>query len=257
MELPFKYIVLYIIKILNNRNLDLFINKDNLIKFNNEIIKKSYFNIEDKQELLENFNIEYELEDLFNKYWRYFDRENENIIFDRDYICELDSLLEGQKREEDPAIINEIKCVIELNTVFLEMIGVNLNKDLYNFLLDLDKKIEESYNELSDLDNYVGLNEINTKDLTNEIKKLIFKRMILLMNTKNLLSSIEYKDLVKYSNEISEKNDDYDELELLLYDGCFDESTIMCDVFQKSIFTSDDLCYSTLKERLKELIKYN
>lgn len=173
-----------------------------------------------------------------------------NIVFDSFYLDELNDLIVEQKTECDILLLNEIDFLFENNIKILEILGVDLKKNLYNTLLDLDMEIEESYNILSDFDNYVGLSETNTKKLINNIKRLNLKRIVLIMDVNNLLSPMEYKDLIRYSRNISEETDDYEGLQFLLDDDYFDETTIMDDVFKKSLFTCNDLCYSTLRSKL-------
>lgn len=264
MEIPFKYIVLSIIKILYDRKMELSINKKILTDFLKEIIKKSFFTIEEKREMINNFDFDYELNNLLDEYYRYFEIEQENIVFEIDYASELDKLIKEEIEKNDITIIDEIEYIIENDTTFFEMLGVNIKKELYKILIDLEKEIEENYNELSDLDNYVGLSELNTKNLVNNIKKLLFKRMLLIMDVQNLLTNKEYEDLVRYSTNIAEENNDYEDLMFLIEDASVDETTIMNDVFLKSIFTCDELYYSTIKSRLNyqltredNNIKYN
>ena len=264
MEIPFKYIVLSIIKILYDRKMELSINKKILTDFLKEIIKKSFFTIEEKREMINNFDFDYELNNLLDEYYRYFEIEQENIVFEIDYASELDKLIKEEIEKNDITIIDEIEYIIENDTTFFEMLGVNIKKELYKILIDLEKEIEENYNELSDLDNYVGLSELNTKNLVNNIKKLLFKRMLLIMDVQKLLTNKEYEDLVRYSTNIAEENNDYEDLMFLIEDASVDETTIMNDVFLKSIFTCDELYYSTIKSRLNyqltredNNIKYN
>lgn len=244
--------------------MELSINKKILTDFLKEIIKKSFFTIEEKREMINNFDFDYELNNLLDEYYRYFEIEQENIVFEIDYASELDKLIKEEIEKNDITIIDEIEYIIENDTTFFEMLGVNIKKELYKILIDLEKEIEENYNELSDLDNYVGLSELNTKNLVNNIKKLLFKRMLLIMDVQKLLTNKEYEDLVRYSTNIAEENNDYEDLMFLIEDASVDETTIMNDVFLKSIFTCDELYYSTIKSRLNyqltredNNIKYN
>ena len=251
MEFPFKYIILSMIKMLYDRNMELIIDRKMIINYLNEIIKKANFTIEEKKKILNNFNLECELDNCINKYYRYFDIIQQKIIFDINEE-ELDNLIREQIEEYDKTTIEEIEYTIDSNTIFLEIIGVNIKKELYKILLNLENDIERCYNTLSDLDNYIGLNQVNTKDITDNIKKLLFKRMILLMNTKNLLSNKEYEDLIKYSLDMVIQNEDYDDVEFLFEDENFNECMIMFDVIKKSLFTCNDLYYSTLQSKLYE-----
>ena len=59
MELPFKYLVLYIFKILNDRKKPLKIEKSQLITFINKFIEKAYPDINEKTEITHTFDFEY------------------------------------------------------------------------------------------------------------------------------------------------------------------------------------------------------
>ena len=251
MEVPFKYLVLYIIKILNNRKMPLIVEKSQLITFVDKFIEEAYPDIKEKIEIESGFDFEYELDSFLSCYCVYFDFNDKSIVFDKDYIDELDSLLEDASGEYDKASILITFVTIDENAKFLDILNINLNKDTYNYLLDIDRKLEEYYMTLADLENYVGLNEININDLNNRIKKIMFKRMLLIMNTKNILSSEEYNDFVSYANGINLNNANLEDFKLLLEDEYYNENVILSDLFKKSIFVSDELCYTSLYEKLK------
>lgn len=251
MEIPFKYIILYMIKILNDRRMLLRIEKNQLITFVNKLIEEAYPDKKERKEIEKNFDFEYELDSFLSCYSVYFDFDDKSIVFDEDYIDELNSLLEEASSEYDKASVLITFVTIEENATFLDILGVNLNKDTYNYLLDIDRKLEECYMTLADLQNYVGLNEVNVNDLNSKIKKLMFKRMLLIMNTQNILTKIEYNDFISYANSINLNNTTLDDFKLLLEDEYYNENVIISDLFKRSIFISDELCYASLYEKLK------
>lgn len=250
MELPFKYIVLCIIKTLAERNMPLVIDRSDLIDYFKEIMKKSYFTTEEKCEIGENFDFDYELNELFTKYFQYFDNDGQKIIFDENYINELGSLILDETNEFDQQFINDIDFVIEGDTDFLDIIGVEIKKELYNYLLDIEKDIENCYNEMSDLDNYVGLDNVDINPLMSKMKKLHMKKKIMILNANNLLLPIQYNDLVTYASNMTDNGDDLCELSLLIDDEQFNDSDIMYDTFLMSIFTGSDLYLSNLRDSL-------
>ena len=80
MELPFKYIVLCIIETLNERNMPLIIGKNTLVDYISAVVENLFFTLEEKKELGNNFDFQYELDDLLNKYYKYFVlTEDDNI----------------------------------------------------------------------------------------------------------------------------------------------------------------------------------
>ena len=251
MELPFKYIVLGIIKKLKDRHMSLMIDKTKLIDYFSEIVRRAYFTIEDKKDIGNNFDFDYELDSLLNKYYKYIDMEDNKIIFDNDYIDEIDRLLLEEKNEfDDYIMIHDIDFIIWDNIVFLDIIGVKINKDLYNYLFDIEKELEESYEEMCRIESYIGIDEVDTSKLINKIKELKIKKIIMLINSKNLLSLFEYDDLTRYACYRVDKENEQEEVTLLLDDDSFDDSDIMYDVFLRSIFTGGNSCASNLRESL-------
>ena len=118
MELPFKYIVLSMIKMLDERELPLVIKRSAVMNFIVEILKKGYFTVEEKREMSQNFDFDYEIDDLVYKYLKYFDISGDEIIFDSDYIDELDELIKKEVDESDIVLIHDIDFDIETETVF-------------------------------------------------------------------------------------------------------------------------------------------
>jgi len=250
MRLPFKYIVLYIMKTLKDRDMPLVINKNILTSYLKELMNKSYFTIEEKKEISDNFDFEFELDDLRCKYYEYFDIDGDIIRFDSDYISELNNLIIDEIEEFDIEIIHDIDFALSGNTTFLDILGVEIKKELYNFLLDIEKEIEDCYSEMSDLENYVGFSEVDTRLLINKIRKLYLKMTLMLLNTRNLLSKMEHHDLMLYASDMADETNDFDDLSLLFEDDNFDQSDIMYDLFLRSIFTGSDLYISNLRDRL-------
>jgi len=252
MELPFKYIVLCIIRTLSERGLALEITTSCLRKYLNKIIEKSYFTIEEKKELIDNFDFEYELSSLLDRYFQYFDNEGNVVSFDNNYIEDLGELILDEFNEYDEELIGNIDVVIEGNTEFLDILGVPIKKELYNYLIEVEKEIEESYDEYARIDSYVGLSEVDIKPLMKKITQCKMKKVILLVNARNLLSYYEHHDLMQYGINVMNKNDDFDELELLISDGTFDETDILDDVLLRSIFTGSDLYMSCMSESIMQ-----
>lgn len=264
MELPFNYIVLTYVKILRDRGMKLAIDKLKLITFYFEILNKMFYTQKEKKDILSNFNFEYEWDSFIEKYYTYFDIIEGNVVFDIDYDEELEDLIKKEECNNDFTIIDEIEGIIESNTIFLEILGVKIKKELYKYLLIFDEELDYAYSELSMYDGHEIYGNIDVFRLINNIKKLLFKRTIFLMNTKNLLSHIEYSDLVKYSYDIAEKDCNYDDLHFLYEDIFFDETAILDDAFKRSVFTYAQLSHSTLKSKLthqlhneNENIKYS
>lgn len=252
MELPFKYIVLCIFRTLNERSLPLNITKTKLANYLSKIIEKSYFTIEEKKELKDNFDFEYEISSLLDKYFEYFENNGDIISFDSEYTDELGNLILDEFGEYDEEFIGNIDIVVEGDTEFLDILGVPIKKELYNYLVNLEKDIEELYNEMCRLDNYVGLTEVDTKTLIKKITQYKIKKVVLLINAKNLLSYYEHHDLMQYGVNVVNRTEDFDDIELLINDDTFDATDILDDVLLKGVFTGDDLYTSSLSESVSQ-----
>lgn len=252
MELPFKYIVLCIIRTLNERGLPLNVTKTKLINYLNKIMEKSYFTIEEKKELGENFDFEYELNSLFDEYFQYFDNDGNAILFDENYVEDLGELILEEFNKYDEEFIGDIDVVVEGDTEFLDILGVPIKKELYNYLVNIERKLEEYYDEFSRLDNYVGLSEVDIKPLMKKITECKMKKVISLLNTKNLLSYYEHHDLMQYGINTMNRVEDFDEIELLISDEAFNETNILDDILLKSIFTGNDLYISCICESIMQ-----
>lgn len=250
MELPFKYIVLCIIRTLNERNMPLVIGKASLVNYFTKFMEKSYFTIEEKKEINDNFDFDYELDDLHSKYFQYFDIDGDEITFDSEYIEELGNLIIDEQDELYDMFLCDVDSVIEGDTEFLDIVGVKIKKDLYNYLLDIEKELEDCYDEMCRLDSFVGFAEVDLNPLMKKIKQLKMKKMIMLVNTNNLLSYFEHQDLMQYACNISDKTNDLEDIELLIEDDIFDSTDIMDDVLLRSIFTGSDSYIANLGESL-------
>lgn len=250
MELPFKYMVLCIIRTLNERNMPLVIQKSDLVSYMNKFMEKSYFTIEEKKQISEDFDFDYELDSLVSKYFQYFDNEGKEITFDSSLVSELGALILEEREESDELLINDVDMVIEGDTEFLDILGVKINKELYNYLLDIEKEIEDCYNELCRLDSYVGFAEVDINPLIDKIKKLKMKKIVMFINTSNLLSKVQHRDLMQYACNISDKINEDEIVDLLLDDYDFNEIEITDDVLLRSIFISGDSYASNLGESI-------
>lgn len=252
MEMPFKYIVLIIMKQLKDRNMPLVIDKGTVISYLKEFLKKSLFDINEKKEMCEGFNIDFEWDDLINKYYQYFDADGDEIKFDMDYIDELDNLINEEIEQYDLVFIHDVNFTLDNSIVFLDIIGVEKKKELYDFLLGIEKRIEFYYGgvmaalKINDCKN----NTIDTDEIFSSIKKLKLIKTVMLINTNSLLSEIQKRDLILYSCDEADTIDELDNISLLLDDENFCDSDILDDVFLRSIFVGGELNKFTLRDSL-------
>jgi len=250
MELPFKYIVLCIIRTLHDRNMPLTIKKVNLKSYISKFMKKSYFTIEEKKEIYDNFDFNYELSDLLENYIQYFDDNGEEILFDIDYIDEINNLIMEETEQYDEELICDVDATIEGDTEFFDILEIPIKKDFYNYMADLEKKIEDCYNEMFGLEGPNGIETEYKIPLEKKIKKLKMTKIIMLHNMKTFFTFFERHDLMQYASNISSKMDDLSDINLLIEDDIFDATDITDDVFMRSIFLGEDSYRANLTETL-------
>jgi len=250
MEIPFKYIVLYIIKTLNDRKMSLIIKKQDLTKYLAEFVKKSPFTIEEKKEMTDDFDLDFEWNDIINTYYQYFDMDSDVLKFDIDYIDELDNLISEEQNSYDQVFVHDTNFTLNTNTTFLSIIGVEINKNLYNFLLDIEKQIENCYNVMAELEIYDHKKRVSNIEIIDSIKKLKILKTVMLLNTKNLLPEIKQKELILYSYDMADITEELDKINLLTEDEDFYESDITEDTFLRSIFIDSDSSKFNLRDSL-------
>lgn len=248
MELPFKYIVLCMIRTLNERNMPLIINKTTLVHYITAVIGELLYTVEEKKEIGKSFDFQYELDDLLDKYYSYFENKDNEIIFDADYIDSLDALINEEIDEYDQEVISDFDYAIEGNTNLLDVLGVKINRKLYNFLLDIEKDIEDCYDDLYALHSNVFEISENEKEICDKLRKLHMKKIVMFVNSKNLLSDTEYYDIMQYSSNIVDRISDDGVITLLYESDQFNEADIVSDAFLKSIFTNSDSYICNLDE---------
>ena len=248
MEIPFKYIVLSIVKTLNKRNMPLLINKNTLINYITDVVGNLCYTLEEKKEIGNTFDFQYELDDLLDKYFKYFENKDNDIIFDIDYIDELDDLINNEIDELDKEEVQYYDEAIEGNTKLLDILGIKINKKLYDFFIDIEKEIEECYDNLYALDSNIFDISNGREEICDKLKKLLMKKIIMIINSKNLLSEIEFSDVKDYSNGIIGEIIDEDDVKLLFESDGFNTSDIVLDVFLNSIFTNNDSYICNLNE---------
>lgn len=250
MEIPFKYIILIIMKQFKDRKMPLVIDKDTVISYLKEFLKKSLFTINEKKEMCENFNIDFEWDDFINTYYQYFDVDGNEIKFDMDYIDELDNLINEEMEQYDLILIHDINYTLNSSTVFLDIIGIEKNKELYDFLLDIETKIEYCYNVISNLKINDYKNIINIDEIVYSIKKLKMLKVVMFVNTNSFLSEVQKKDLILYSCDEADIIDELDSIFLLLDDENFCEADILDDTFLRSIFVGSESNRFSLRDSL-------
>lgn len=229
-KLPFDYILINIMIILKSRRIKPIIERDNLIRIIDIIMYNLDINEKEKMHIIEDFDIDYELDNFYNNYIEYFDIENNYILVDDGVTIDvLEEILLDD--DTDELILSEIDDLLETNIDIIRLMGVKIRKDIYKWLSLSFRQDEELYSELLKVKEEDGIPE---KDIIKEIKLHMFKRKIFLFNLSNL-DSDEVYDLTLYSDNIVENLP----LEGILFNienNIFDERNICNMPFQRILF---------------------
>ena len=132
------------------RNIAPRISKDNLEKI---IIKfiKSYYTDREVLDIINNFDIDYELNEFYSKYLDYFDIDDDTIFLNDNVSIKM---LEGFIVPESDEDINFLENVIDfLNSdlSITELMGITIRKDIYDYLIKIYKSLNEQYKDSNDL----------------------------------------------------------------------------------------------------------
>lgn len=241
MEIPFNYIVLIMFRTLKYRNQKMEIERSALIKSIKEILKELPLSQEDLRELIFNFDFNLELDNFVNEYSDYAEYENNKLTFDDDTnIYELEDLV-SESKEDINMIFKYMEEIIEENVIILDVIGVKIKKDLYHYLLNDEKKLEELYNKLKEEKN-------NKEEIINKIKKLSIKNRIMFMNMENMLDIESYYDLALYASWFHEMNEENVMAPFQL--GISKPESLEEDTLQKALFIVEPSYTANLKDKI-------
>lgn len=242
MEIPFNYIVLIIFRTLKYRNQKMEIERSALIKSIKEILKELPLSQEDLRELIFNFDFNLELDNFVNEYSDYAEYENNKLTFDDDInIYELEDLVSESKEDID-IIFKYMEEIIEENVIILDVIGVKIKKDLYHYLLNDEKKLEELYNKLRDEKN-------NKEEIINKIKYQRIKNNIMFINMETILEIEEYFDLSLYANWYFEMHDEKIKIPFKI-NKTFNTELVHNDTIQRSLFLVEPSYTLNLKDKI-------
>lgn len=234
-EIPFDYILISIMTILKGRNKETIITKDNLIKIIDIIVYNLTINEKEKLNIINDFDLDYELDKFYNNYIEYFNLEDNNIYLDNDVTKNiLEEILPDN--DVDELLLSEIDELLETNINIIELMGIKIRKDIYKWLSDSLRKDEKLYSNLQEARK--DKNKEIEKELLKEIKIHLFKRRILLLNLANLDIDTTY-DLMLYSDNLLE----IFSLKIIPFNienNSFNESTIYTSPFQRILFIGNN-----------------
>lgn len=248
-NIPFCYVVCFLMELLNEREKEKKIEVKSLLLITKELINLLPYEEETINQWLEEFDFKYELENLLNDYSEYFEFEDNYLILKEDVSDEeLSNILDSFIDEYQVEFLEDIDSVIDDNYIFLDLLGIKIEKKVHGILLDLEKKIEKMYSELS-------YNRKNDKFM-RELKLLVFKRNVIFMYINNNLDADEIYDLYLYSYNIACNSDFPISINFELDDLPFDKEIFAEDSILRSLFYKEDLAMFNISDRLNnDIIK--
>lgn len=248
-NIPFCYVVCFLMELLNEREKEKKIEVKSLLLITKELINLLPYEEETINQWLEEFDFKYELENLLNDYSEYFEFEDNYLILKEDVSDEeLSNILDSFIDEYQVEFLEDIDSVIDDNYIFLDLLGIKIEKKVHGILLDLEKKIEKMYIELS-------YNRKNDKFM-RELKLLVFKRNVIFMYINNNLDADEIYDLYLYSYNIACNSDFPISINFELDDLPFDKEIFAEDSILRSLFYKEDLAMFNISDRLNnDIIK--
>ncbi|MBQ8192936.1 MAG: hypothetical protein IJZ46_02575 [Bacilli bacterium] len=241
MELPFNYIVFYLMCILKSRKMPMVIEKVNLLISVKKLVDLLSYDEDEREEIINEFDFNEEINNLVREYNDYIDADNEQIILEIDDEI-LEEIMESFELEYNKEILDDIHSAINDNFVFLELIGVKINKDIFNNLLNLERNIEKMYEQLS--------NGQFDKQLIHKLKLSILKRKMLFSVTENTLDCDEYYDLYLYSLNCAINSDDDAPIHFEIEDEELDVYQFAKNPMLKALFYKEELALYNLANRM-------
>lgn len=244
MELPFDYIVFYLFGILKYRNKKTRIKRNNLYFCIKKLIDFIIFDDKEKYEIISQFDFNEEVSVLINDYFEYLDLTDDTLVLDSSTsMYDINSILSSIEEDYDEEIIERIKVEIDNNYEFLELLGINIQKQIASNLIDLEMEIEMAYNDFP--------RKTGDDKFYYNLKKLLFKRKIFNMTLKNNMDIEEYYDICTYVSSLAYNSiDDCISINFMMEDDSFIEDELVEDPYLRAIFFKEDLALFNIAKRI-------
>ena len=120
----------------------------------------------------------------------------------------------------------------------MDILGIKLKKELYHFLLDIEKKIEGLYFELMSCDRKETLSE--REKVVKNIKTLTVTKRVLFLNMTHQLSYDEYYDLALYGDFYELSSNMPIKVDFSLVDDAFNEEEFFDNLIFRTLFVVDN-----------------
>lgn len=253
MDIPVAYVIFEIMIILKENNKDTSISTKILIIFLKKLIGLLDFDKEELEDLVFDFDFGNELSFFLSEYGDYFQMEENIITLDDDVsIDKLKYLIEEVTYNYDTDFILDVYNIISNNYCFLEILGININTDVYDFMLKLEEELEKEYLDFCYYDLFCE------EERYQKLKKIKLLRIIIdtmYINLNNSFNIVDNKNLLKYakSNCISMKDE---ERLLQIFDiTSFNQEYLLNNALDRAIFINEPVSKHVLASKMETSLK--
>ena len=200
--MPVSYIFLVVMKLLKERNILPVLTNERFKKVMSEFIAEVPLSEEVMESFLQDYDYEYSILELLDTYAGYVTDEDGMLTMSPYVKIEtLSNLIEEEASNYDDDLICVVDDFFEFNVQVFDIIGINIEKDMYTKAISLERDIELGYDEMARAK--MCNDKVPNKSM-QFLKKNIIKRNILLSQLRNSLSLEEYNDLQMYSSYMAD-----------------------------------------------------
>lgn len=253
MDIPVAYVIFEIMIILKENNKDTSISTKTLIIFLKKLIGLLDFDKEELEDLVFDFDFSNELSFFLSEYEDYFQMEENIITLDDDVsIDKLKYLIEEVTYNYDDQFIIQIYNIISNNYCFLEILGININTQVYDFMLKLEEELEKEYLDFCYYDLFYE------EERYQKIKKIkLFKIIIdtMYINVNNSFDVVDNKNLIKYAKDSSRSMKDEERLLQIFDNPLFNQEYLLNNALDRAIFINEPVSKYVLSSKMETSFK--
>lgn len=253
MDIPVAYVIFEIMIILKENNKDTSISTKTLIIFLKELIGLLDFDKEELEDLIFDFDFSNELSFFLSEYEDYFQMEENIITLDDDVsIDKLKYLIEEVTYNYDVQFIIQIYNIISNNYCFLEILGININTQVYDFMLKLEEELEKEYLDFCYYDLFYE------EERYQKIKKIKLLKIIIdtmYINVNNSFDVVDNKNLLKYAKNSSRSMRDEERLLQIFDNPPFNQEYLLNNALDRAIFINEPVSKYVLSSKMETSFK--
>ena len=253
MDIPVAYVIFEIMIILKENNKDTSISTKTLIIFLKELIGLLDFDKEELEDLVFDFDFGNELSFFLSEYGDYFQMEENIITLDDDVsIDKLKYLIEEVTYNYDDQFIIQIYNIISNNYCFLEILGININTQVYDFMLKLEEELEKEYLDFCYYDLFYE------EERYQKIKKIKLLKIIIdtmYINVNNSFDVVDNKNLLKYAKNSSRSMKDEERLLQIFDNPPFNQEYLLNNALDRAMFINEPVSKYVLSSKMETSFK--